>query len=221
MMRGKWRLLVAICVMVIMTAMPVFAADAVGEWEVAESTYSFLSAGQRKIFEKGIDEDSDDSYEPVVVLAKQVVNGTKYVFLCQETDEEEWYIVTMTRATNKNVTFGTDNDLDIDEIAYSDKPRSGNTAGGLMIRTIKNRPAALEEDVRDVFTKAVTGYTQYSFRPIALLGTQLVAGTNYRFLCLGIGSGTKDLFVVDVYSDLQGASKVTSCKPLDLEAYVK
>jgi hypothetical protein len=127
----------------------------------------------------------------------------------------------MVRATNKKVTFGTDNDLEIANIAYSDKPRSGNTAGGLMIRTIKNRPAALEGDVRNVFAKALTGYTTYSLRPIALLGTQLVAGTNYRFLCLGIGSGAKDLFIVDVYNDLQGVSKVTSCKPLDLETYVK
>lgn len=220
-MRGKWNLFIAVCAMVIMTAVPVFAADAVGGWEVAETTYSFLSAGQRRIFEKGIDEDLEDDYEPVVVLAKQVVNGTRYVFLCQDTDEEEWNIVTMVRATNKKVTFGTDNDLEIANIAYSDKPRSGNTAGGLMIRTIKNRPAALENDVRNVFTKALTGYTTYSLRPIALLGTQLVAGTNYRFLCLGIGSGVKDLFIVDVYNDLQGVSKVTSCKPLDLETYVK
>ena len=58
--------------------------------------------------------------------------------------------------------------------------------------------------------------------PVALLGTQIVSGTNYRILCSGTtvtADPVTSLYVVDVYEDLQGAAEVKDIQLIDLTKY--
>jgi hypothetical protein len=79
---------------------------------------------------------------------------------------------------------------------------------------------ALSKDVRAIFNQALRGYTTYQLRPIALLGRQIVAGVNYRFLCYGTGRKAKDCFVLTVFHDLDNNTSISYCRPLNLEAYI-
>lgn len=68
---------------------------------------------------------------------------------------------------------------------------------------IKNKSAALSKGARKVFKKGAEKYVGYDLRPVALLGTQVVAGKNFKFLCYGTGKAGSDLFVVDIYQNLK------------------
>lgn len=73
----------------------------------------------------------------------------------------------------------------------------------------------IDEDAKSAYDKAMQSYEEGSLTLIALLGEQVVAGTNYMYLC----QGDNKLKVVIVYNDLEGNSSVTSVKDFDLNKY--
>ena len=81
----------------------------------------------------------------------------------------------------------------------------------------------IPEDASKAFTSATAEYTGMTFEPIALLGTQVVSGTNYMFLCKGTtvtANPTTSLKIVVVYNDLDNKSSVTAVKDFDYTKYV-
>ena len=196
-----------------------------GGWSISKASYSFVTKGQKKIFKKAVNGLTGVSYKPVALLAEQTVAGTNYVYLCQGTTtsakaSKAWYILTASKDLKKKVSLRSVKKINIASIKTSENPRTKTTAGGLVIKSVKNQPKALPKDARKAFKDAVKTYTGYELRPIALVGTQVVAGSNYRIICYGKNAKTKDLFVVTVYKDLSGKSSIASCKPLKLEMYV-
>ena len=204
---------------------PAFAATAGGGWSVSKASYSFLSKSQKTIFNKATKKLTGVSYKPVALLAKQTVAGTNYVFLCQGTTAtakptKAWYILTASKSLKNKVSLRSVKKMKITSIKTGENPRSATLDGGLQIVNIKNKPAALSKSVGKVFRKGIEKYAGYELRPIALLGTQVVAGKNYRFLCYGTGHAGSDLFVVEIYQNTKGKCSLTSCRPLNLEKYV-
>ncbi len=59
------------------------------------------------------------------------------------------------------------------------------------------------------------GYTGMGFKPLALLATQVVSGTNYRFVCesIPVDGGEHGCALVTVYADLDGNSEITEVIP--------
>ena len=67
------------------------------------------------------------------------------------------------------------------------------------------------------FEKAVEGLSGYSYEPLVLLGTQIVAGTNYRILCRGsavVPDPVPTYEIITVYEDLNGNAEITDTTPL-------
>ena len=204
---------------------PVSAATT-GGWSVSKARYSFLSKSQKKVFNKATEGMTGVSYEPVALLAKQTVAGTNYFYLCQGTTVtakpvKSWYVLSAFKSLDKEISLNSSKKIGLSKIKTKKKPSAAPLLGGFEIVKIKNKSAALSKSVSKVFNKATKKYKKYKLRPIALLGTQVVAGKNYRFLCYGSSSAAKDIFVVDIYKDLKGKCKVTSCKPLKLEKYIE
>ena len=70
-----------------------------------------------------------------------------------------------------------------------------------------------------VFDKAVEGLMGVKYEPVLLLGTQVVAGTNYAFLCKGTVVYPDALpywYILYVYQDVQGEVKVLDIENLEL-----
>lgn len=70
-----------------------------------------------------------------------------------------------------------------------------------------------------VFDKAVEGLMGVKYEPVLLLGTQVVAGTNYAFLCKGTVVYPDALpywYILYVYQDVQGNVKVLDVENLEL-----
>lgn len=215
---------VLLLLVTVTTAVPAFAATS-GGWTVSKANYSFLTSGQKKIFNKAVKGLTGVTYKPVALLAKQVVAGTNYVFLCQGTTVtakpvKGWYVLTANKNLKKKVSLLSVKKIKLTSIKTGKNPRTETLDGGLQIASVKNRSSALTKSVRKVFLKATKTYTGYELRPIALLGKQVVAGTNYRILCYGKNHASADLFVLKIYKNLKGKCTITSCKPLKLEKYV-
>ena len=79
--------------------------------------------------------------------------------------------------------------------------------------------AALTEAAQGAFDKAMEGLVGVNYTPLALLGTQLVSGTNYCILCeaaVVYPDAQPYYAVVTVYQDLQGKAEVKNIVALDL-----
>ena len=224
----KFKLFMILSLILLIT-LPVSAAASPGGWTVAKVRHSFLTSGQEKIFNKAVDKLVGVKYEPAALLAKQTVAGTNYVFLCQGTtvtakSTKDWYILTASKSLKNKVTLRSVKKIKLSSIKTNKNPRTVTLDGGLQIVPVKNKPETLSASARKVFRNGTKNYVGYNLRPIALLGTQVVAGKNYRFLCYAAGIGTnaasKDIFVVDIYKDVKGKCSVSSCRSMKLEEYV-
>ncbi|MBQ6547061.1 MAG: hypothetical protein IJL74_03580 [Bacilli bacterium] len=81
----------------------------------------------------------------------------------------------------------------------------------------------IPEDASKALNKATESYDGMTFEPVALLGKQVVSGTNYMFLCKGTTVTEKpvtSLKMVVVYNDLKGNASVSSVKDFDYTKYV-
>ena len=84
---------------------------------------------------------------------------------------------------------------------------SEQLTGGWTVST----DSTISSEVQEVFKKATESYDDGIYTPVALLATQVVAGTNYCLLCREAGStnNAPDRYVLMyVYADLQGGAKV-------------
>ncbi len=217
--------LFVLCIVATVKPAAVHAAADDWGWRVSKASYSFLTSGEKKIFDKAVNGMTGVSYRPVALLATQVVAGTNYVFLCQGTTVtikpvNRWYVLTVYENLAKKVSLLSIKEIRLTDIKTEKEPKTGPLAGGLQITAVKNKPAALAETVRKVFQTAVKTYTGYKLKPVALLGKQAAAGTNYRILCFGKKHALANLFILDINQNAKGECTVTSCKPLMLEEYV-
>ena len=65
----------------------------------------------------------------------------------------------------------------------------------------------LTDELKDIFNKALEGLTGAAYEPQELVATQVVAGTNYKFLASGSKTTnpiTKGTYYITIYKDLQG-----------------
>ena len=77
----------------------------------------------------------------------------------------------------------------------------------------------MTDDAQSAFDKAMEGLIGVNYTPVALLGTQLVSGTNYCILCEAsvVSPDAKPYYaLVYLYQDLKGAAEVTNIVTLDM-----
>ena len=68
-------------------------------------------------------------------------------------------------------------------------------------------------DAMAAFEKAAEGLLGYDYEPLALLGSQIVAGTNYQILCRGtavVPNAVPTFEIVTIYADLDGSAEITN-----------
>lgn len=83
----------------------------------------------------------------------------------------------------------------------------------------------INEEESEIFRKAIeAGGERAIYEPLCVLGSQVVAGMNYAFLCLKNDAGAVDpdpvLLIMVVYADLQGDAQLLGCKEID-PAFIK
>ncbi len=79
--------------------------------------------------------------------------------------------------------------------------------------------ATMTDDVQKIFDKAVDGITGATYEPIAYLGSQVVAGTNYCFLCkatVAHPTATPHYTLMHIYEDFDGNVEIADIQDIEL-----
>ena len=110
------------------------------------------------------------------------------------------------------------------EAVEAEKPETAeDTVLGGWTCTDIGKVAGISAEGEAAISKALEGFTGVNLKPVVLLGTQLVSGTNYMFLCRGntvTENPVTSLYVTVVYEDLEGNCTITDNKVFDLNTYV-
>ncbi|MBQ6149231.1 MAG: hypothetical protein IJI83_06785 [Oscillospiraceae bacterium] len=202
-------------------------APLLGAWELYEKYTAVVKAEEKEVFEKAMEGLTGVGYEPVRVLATQVVSGTNYAFLAMGTTvtaepKKDYYILRIYADLEGNAELKSINKVEIPDPETKEEENSV-LLGGWEIAPIDNSAIFPDEDAQKSFGLAASLYTDVMLEPMQLLATQLVSGMNYLALCRGYGPDSGplgSLYIVKWYADLNGNSTITEAKLLNLEYYV-
>lgn len=82
----------------------------------------------------------------------------------------------------------------------------------------KVEDGAINEELQDIFYKALDGLVGVQYEPIELLETQVVAGTNYKFLAKGTTvtmPPVEGTYYVTVYKNLDGGVELLGIEKIE------
>ena len=200
----------------------------VGGWEIdTTQKTNDISDDAKKIFDKAKEKYTGMELEAVALLGTQVVSGTNYMFLCKgspttETPTTTWQIVVVYNDLKDNASISQVNEFDI--LDYAGKNIEINTEslmGGWTVNK-EMQENALEEKTQEIFNRAVNDNSDFTYTPIALMGKQVVAGTNYAILSLGKSKSDEDSYSINmltIYDDLESNSSIIYSAYVNLADY--
>ena len=166
----------------------------------------------KEICNKALSSRTDMSYTPIALISTQVVAGTNYIILfnCKHLIDNsvDTYSIGYIYA---DLNGGSSCTKMLDSTTPTDTFPEEPMAGGLT----KPETPDLTESALNAFNKAVTDLSQ-NYTPLALLSTQVVAGTNYKIFCSQAVVGKTDYYVLTIYEDLKGNVKITDTVKLDV-----
>ena len=179
-----------------------------GSWK--RPTSPVLTDRVNTQFHKALDGLVGASYTPVALLATRTTSsGTQYRVLCKSTivypgAQEQYVVVTLNRSW-----LGRAELLDIGDALYPTDLSAAPLLGGWQ----EPDSPALTDEAAAAFQQATDGLLGVDYVPVALLSTQVVAGTNYRILCEAttVYPGAEMHYVVmTIYEGLDGHSSILS-----------
>lgn len=180
-----------------------------GNWKRAADPA--LTDTVRKLFDKAFDGLVGASYTPAAVLAtRTTAKGTQYRVLCRMTvcypgAQEQYVVVTLQRGL-----LGRAEILNVDDaLCETDLVDDKEMTGGWQ----EAQSPAMTDEAKAAFEKATEGLLCVDYVPVALLSTQVVAGTNYRILCEAteVYPGAETHYaVMTVYEGLDGSANILS-----------
>ena len=205
------------------------ASEAVsGGWELTENEAVSLPDEVQTAFDKAIESFTGSDLKPVAYVADQVVAGMNYMILCEATTvtaepETTYQMIIIYADLEGNAEITTVKDFDM--VAYTEGDSTDiNTeelVGGWNVPE-ETTVASIPDEAAEAFDKASSELDGNELEPMALLGTQLVAGTNYAFLCkstLTTQEPISGIQIVTVYADLEGNAEITNISTLEPADY--
>jgi len=139
------------------------------------------------------------TYTPLWYVGSQLVKGKNHFFIAQEV-----------RATAKKDTciVGL-----VINVPPSEKAAQG--AGAKVVRIIEE--ADLPEDLQCVFSTAMQGLVGVGYKPLFYVGSQIVKGVNYYFICQakGIYPGAEPYAVVVCINVFENTKSIVSIERIE------
>ena len=182
--------------------------ELMGGWTAAEDPR--VTEEHKKLFEKACETLTGAVYTPILYLGSQVVAGTNYRFLCKmEASVAElksaakYAIVTIYEDLQGNASILELKDSDV-ELPPSDEMLVGAYEAGTDLK--------MTEEAKTAFVEATSTITGVEYRPVALLGSQVVAGMNYRILCesrVVNPDAEPGYTILTIYAPLNGSASIT------------
>ena len=157
---------------------PLQDALLVGGWTIAESPA--MNEERQAILDKALADYRDEKPTAVAYIGSQIVSGTNHAYVCRmpaltEGGAETYAIAVIYEDLSGNCIFRDLYASDAETSIYDGE----NLAGGWT----QAADPTVTEDVREALAQALEGITGAQHPPVAVLATQVVAGTNYAILC--------------------------------------
>lgn len=199
-----------------------------GGWELFDNKTNVLPEDVQASFDKASETFTGSELKPVAYVASQVVAGTNYMILCEAATTTEqpktsyqMVIVYADLEGKAEITQMKEFDLTAYVEGDSTEISAEKLAGGW--EPAEDRSSVvIPQEAKDVFDKAAGNLDGNELEPMALLGTQVVAGTNYAFLCfstLQTEETINGIQVVTVYEDLDGNAEIINICTVDPADY--
>ena len=186
------------------TILPVEDAPVEGGWELADSPV--ITPDIQSVLDRAMERFSGARLEPIAYIGSQVVAGSNYCLLCKMTPEEQDAEAAYTIVYLYEDLEGR---VEITDFLNSavEVPEEGLMGGWSMPETPE-----LTEEACAALDIAVQELAGVAYTPVALVGTQVVAGMNYCILCQtrsDVPGEPSGFSLVYVYADLQGDATLT------------
>ncbi len=188
------------------------------EWAVQTESVPSLTDAQAEVFSKATGFD-DGVYNPVCVVATQVVSGTNHAFLCTgggaDGVVDGWYFVVIYEDLNGGASVSHIEKIDPNNLETINNSESGNFVGGW--RVDPGATTIVPEQALEAFKKALSSQNERDLTPIATLATKDGLSQHYAVLC---SQNDNSLIVVDVLLREDGSAVFSSFSRLSLYSYV-
>ena len=188
-----------------------------GGWEIILSSDQIVSNNDAlEAYNKAKEIYVDEEFDLVALLA-----STNYMYLVK--NEKKYKILVVYNDLDSKAIVNS-----LTKFNYVDYTRkeidnnSKNLSGGWIADYPSNQNLLPNENIQKVFDDATKELTGISFNPITVLGTQVVAGKNYAILSYGklsTQSAETGIYLLTVYEDLEGNSKLIGNAYIDLSKY--
>ena len=164
-----------------------------------------LDEQSREIFDAAFEMQVGVVYTPICLLATQIVAGTNYMFLAQ-TDAGNLVIIKVNQDLEGTVTAMDFRDVTIED--FMDHPGEDLTelAGGWYAAE-ETETFTIDSAAGEAMDSAREHFTGSDVEVLAYLGSQIVSGTNYAYICKVTPTSLEPVSQVElvtVYQDLDG-----------------
>ena len=199
-----------------------------GGWELFDNKTNVLPEDVQASFDKASETFTGSELKPVAYVARQVVAGTNYMILCEaatttEQTKTSYQMVIVYADLEGNAEITQIKEFDLTAYVEGDSTEiSAEKLAGGWEPAEDRSSVVIPQEAKDVFDKAAGNLDGNELEPMALLGTQVVAGTNYAFLCfstLQTEETINGIQVVTVYEDLHGNVEITNICTVDPADY--
>lgn len=201
-----------------------------GGWAINRSEGAILPEAVQTAFDKATTDYTGMDLVPVAYIGNQVVAGMNYALLCEGTTvtaEPETSLKVAIIYHDLEGNAEITNVADFDLTAYTQSPgkTQSEVLSGGWSAPVEVSVTTIPDDAQNAFDKATETYEGNILNLMALLGTQVVAGTNYAFLCHTTVASADPAYsmiqVVTVYQDLDGKATITNICNLDAADFNK
>ena len=193
-----------------------------GGWEtVLSNRVNDLSEEDIYNFNNAIKDYSKEKLEVVALLGKQVVAGTNYMFLAK-TDNKYKIVIVYTDLEGISKVSKVS---DFDYSKYVNKDLNGNNemlSGGWYTESSNIDYKLEDEKIEKMYESATSELTGVEYKPLLVIGKQIVSGTNYAILCYGkpiVPNATTDIYLMTIYNDLNNNSEILGISYINLAEY--
>lgn len=200
-----------------------------GGWNIGIAEGAALPEEVQTAFDKALEGYVGMSLEPIAYLGSQVVAGANYAILCKGTPvvpgaTPALKVVIIYAALDGSASISSVSDFSVADYNTGDMNTKAETGvpGGWFAST---EPACeLGEEPAEALNKALEGFVGSNVEPLAVVGSQVVAGMNFAYICR-LTTVTPDampsLGVVIVYRDLSGNASISGINTLNIGDFNK
>ena len=193
-----------------------------GGWEtVLSNRVNDLSEEDIYNFNNAIKDYSKEKLEVVALLGKQVVAGTNYMFLAK-TDNKYKIVIVYTDLEGISKVSKV-SDFDYSKYVNKDLNSKNEMLSGGWYTESSNIDYKLEDEkIEKMYESATSELTGVEYKPLLVIGKQIVSGTNYAILCYGkpiVPNATTDIYLMTIYNDLNGNSEILGISYINLADY--